>query len=188
MPKPQQLRRYDLFCRGSDNALWTTSVLPSGPTNEWSSLGGAAISSPAAAAVGGGRVVVLVVGTDGKLYRRDVRNGAPDGDWKGPYASPSGGIKGSPALASFEGKLSAFVVNNGGRVWNTALDNIDWKQLSTGYCVSDPSAASTCSDRDSPCHSVACYGTDQQVWYYPLTAIGQTNSGWIATGLRLPPA
>jgi len=133
--------RYDVFARGTDNAVWHKSF-SGGTWSGWQSLGGVASSSPAAAAWGAGTLDLFVRGTDNRLYTRHYSTAAGWSGWSGL----GGALTSGPAVASWgAGRLDVFARGTDSAVWHKWFSGGKWSgwQSLGGRITGEPGAAST---------------------------------------------
>ncbi len=133
--------RYDVFARGTDNAVWHRS-LSNGTWSGWQSLGGTASSPPSAAAWGAGRLDLFVRGTNNQLYTRHYTTSAGWSGWSGL----GGALTSGPAAASWgPGRLDVFARGTDGAVWHKWFSGGKWSgwQSLGGRITGEPGAAST---------------------------------------------
>lgn len=131
--------RLDVFARGIDDALWTTTWTTAGGWGRWSSLGGRVTSDPDAASWADGRIDVVVRGMDGAIWQRVLSRGAWSG-WFGLGGSSASG----PAIASrAPGRLDVLTTRTDGRLSVRAWDGTRWSGWNDlgGLLGSDPDAA-----------------------------------------------
>ena len=137
--------RYDVFARGTDNAVWH-KWFSGGNWSGWQSLGEVASSSPAAAAWGPGRLDLFVRGTNNQLYTRHY---ATSTGWSG-WTSLGGVLTSGPAAASWgSGRLDVFVRGTDNAVWHKWFSGGKWSgwQSLGGRVIGEPGAASTAAGK-----------------------------------------
>jgi hypothetical protein len=126
---------FDVFARGTDNAVWERQDV-SGSWSPWASLGGTVTAKPGAAA-SGSSVYVVARGTDGAVWERRA-------DVASPWVSMGGRLMtGSGPAAAYvagSGGLTPVVVGTDSQVWVDQLGV--WRDLG-GSPVGDPGASST---------------------------------------------
>jgi hypothetical protein len=97
--------RYDVFARGTDNAVWH-KWFSSGKWSGWQSLGGRIIGEPAAASTGAGKLDLFARGTNNALF---TRSNIPGVGWSA-WTSLGGTLTSSPsATVPAAGVMTAFV-------------------------------------------------------------------------------
>ena len=167
--------RLEVFCRGSDGALW--HVWQTAPNNGWSSwisLGGQIQGPIAVGRNADGRLEVGVRGTDGALWH--MWQTAPNSGWSA-WASLGGWIR-DPVLANnADGRLEWFATGSDGALWHmwqTAPSNgwSSWASLGGGM----GSRVAVARNADGRLE-VFVRGTDGALWHMWQTA---PNSGWSA--------
>jgi hypothetical protein len=85
----------ELFVRGGDGALWTTTWSTGGTWSKWSSLDGALASGPAACEAADGSVTLAIVGTDDETWTGTLQAG---GTWSGWTSRGGLVVNGDPAV------------------------------------------------------------------------------------------
>lgn len=173
----QGTNTYDLFIRGTDNALWWRHWTSTTGWSAWQSLGGIITSSPGAASSGSGRLTVAARGTDGALWRRFTTDG---GTIWAPWISRGGRLlEGTgPAVVSMDTGIKYFVIGTDNALyWSSAAS---WKSLG-GYLTSSPAATSH--------HLSGIYvgarGGDGAFWEKLTNDAGASWAPWNSYGGRL---
>ena len=114
--------RYDVFARGTDNAVWH-KWFSGGKWSGWQSLGQVASSSPAAAAWGAGRLDVFVRGINNQLFTRHYTTSTGWSAW----GSLGGVLTSGPAVASWgPGRLDVFARGTDNAVWHKWFSGGKW--------------------------------------------------------------
>jgi hypothetical protein len=133
--------RYDVFARGTNNAVWHKSF-SGGRWSGWQSLGGVASSPPAVAAWGAGRLDVFIRGADNRLYAKHY---ATSTGWSA-WTSLGGSWISGPAAASWgPGRLDVFAVGTDSALKQRSFSGGKWSgwQSLGGRIAGEPGAAST---------------------------------------------
>jgi len=186
--------RFDILCVGTDGQPYAHQVINGSPTGKWSALGGGVKSGTAPAAAGNTdnkKTFLVVVGTDNRLWwTKSNSDGQGWGSWPGSLPLPGSPVRGSPALAYLNKKMYLFVVDTSGRPYYMTLDDNGhvksaWTRMGNANCVSDLAATAGCPSGDSNCVTAACFGTDNQLWYIPVSSSNSFGS-WTGTGLYSP--
>jgi len=171
---------YDLFVRGTDNAVWWRHET-SGTWGSWVSLGGSVTSSPAAASSRSNELYVAARGTNGQLYRTYTLDGGIN--WSGWVSRGGNMLAGTGPAILIEttgGFQYACIGTNHQLYWWHGT----WSSLG-GYLISSPSA-----DRyygiDGHIH-IAAQGRDGAVWRTYTTDSGTTWGTWLSYGGKLLP-
>ena len=168
--------RLDVFGRGTDDALYTTSWTGAAWTN-WNRLSSNRITSdPAAVSWGPGRIDVFARGTDNQMYTIFC-NGSRWSDWG---SVGNGQFNSGPGVASMDANRmdlfgrgtddTLYAASWTGAAWTP------WRQLSPNKIASDPVAVSWAPGRID----VFARGTDNQM--YTIFWDGSTWSGWVRIG------
>jgi outer membrane protein assembly factor BamB len=129
--------RFDVFVRGTDNALYHKVWV--GAWYGWESQGGVLTSDPGVASWGPNRIDVFARGTDNALYHK-VWAGA----WYG-WESLGGVLTTGPDVASWgPGRLDVFVRGTDNGLYHKVWDGQQWSSWEGlgGVLASDPTAVS----------------------------------------------
>lgn len=97
--------RFDVFARGSDNAIWHRWRGPN--WSSWQSLGGSAISAPVAVSRGRNLIDLFVLGPDQAIWHKQFANGAWI-DWKKISDSSLSFISQPAVVSCLPGRLDLF--------------------------------------------------------------------------------
>jgi len=163
--------RYDVFARGTGNAVWH-KWFSGGQWSGWESLGGVASSPPAVASWGAGRLDLFVRGTDNRLYWKHY---AASSGWSG-WSSLGGNLTTGPAAASWgPGRLDVFVRGTNHTVfhkWYSGGRWSGWEPLG-GAGTGEPAAASSGPGK----LDLFGRGTDNTL---QARNFGVTGAGWSA--------
>jgi hypothetical protein len=161
----------DVFVRGTDNALWSTTTTNNGASwSSWHSLGGqlAAGTGPAACSWGAGRLDVFVQGTNGALWHKWSTNSGAT--WSG-WESLGGKLTSSPAA----GGATSNTTNNI-QVFVRGTDGACWYKEWTGTAWSSwRSLGGQLAPNTGPAGGVFVQGTDHQLWWKDFSKAG---SAW----------
>jgi hypothetical protein len=172
--------RFDVFVRGSNDALWHKYSNDGGSTwSNWGSLGGqlAAGTGPAVASWSAGRLDVFAEGANGALYHK-WWNGAT---WSG-WESLGGKLTASPA-ASSQGtnQIGVFVRGTNGACWYKEWTGTAW---SSWESLGGQLAPNTGPGVDEALH-LFVQGTDNQLWFKSANGAG---TAWRTLGGAPPEA
>ena len=135
---------YDLFVRGTDNALWWRHQA-NGAWGAWKSLGGKLTSSPTAVARTAGVIVVNVRGANGGLWTTVTGDGGAT--WAQWYSPLAGNILEGTGPTSYcfgMDRIGVFVTGANHQLyhaWTDSAGRHGWENLG-GYLTSSPSAGS----------------------------------------------
>jgi hypothetical protein len=178
--------RLQVFYKGADNALWT-STQTSVNANTWTShvsLLGGLTSNPVAVANADGRLEVFVKGTDNAIYHRWQMT-AGSSSWSGWIGIPGTVAGGDPAVArNTDGRLQ--VVYRGGdnllyTVAQTSPGVNSWTMPANlfGTLISDPAVVLNADGR----MEVFAVMTDNGISHIWQTSAGGSSwSGWFGLG------
>lgn len=147
--------RYDLFVRGSDNALW--HAWHDGSWHGWESLGGMLSYDPAAISWGAGRFDLFARGSDNTLQYKYY-----DGVWH-DWQSLGGYLGSDPAVSSWgPGRLDVFVCSWFTDLYHKRYDGAwhDFESLG-GLSTTFPAAAAPASGQ----LYLFIHGYDNALWY-----------------------
>ena len=166
--------RYDVFVRGTDNAVWHKWY--SGKWSGWESLGGVASSPPAVAAWGPGRLDLFIRGTDNRLWTRHYAAGAGWSRW----SSLGGTLTSGPAAASWgPGRLDVFARGAKNAVYHKWYSGkwSGWESLG-GVLTGEPGVASPGARK------LDVFGreTNNALWIRSYGVGGTGWSGWTSLG------
>ena len=178
--------RFDVFVRGSNDALWHKYSNDGGSTwSNWGSLGGqlAAGTGPAVASWSAGRLDVFVQGTDNQLWHK-WWNGATWSGWE-----PLGGkLTASPAATWFvqeapANNIHVFVRSTDSAVWTKSWTGSKW----SGWQSLGGQIASSTGPAVSQDGILVVQGTDNQLW---LNSGGGASGwyGWYSPSYQPPEA
>ena len=161
----------DVFVRGTDNALWSTTTTNNGTSwSSWHSLGGqlAAGTGPAACSWGAGRLDVFVQGTNGALYHKWSTNSGAT--WSG-WQSLGGKLTSSPgaggATSNTTNNIQVFVRGTDGACWYKEWTGTAWSSWE--------SLGGQLAPNTGPAGEVFVQGTDNQLWE---RSFGEAGSAW----------
>ncbi|GII20416.1 hypothetical protein [Planosporangium mesophilum] len=113
---------YDVFVRGTDNAVWHSWMDTAGAWYNMSSLGGSVNSAPSVTSWAAGRFDVVARGTDNALWHVSHNNGA----WQ-PGSSIGGTLNSAPAVASMgAGRVDVFSTGSRSDVLQATFQNSAW--------------------------------------------------------------
>ncbi|GEM_PF-622533 len=144
---------FDVFARGTDNAVWERRDV-NGSWSPWTSLGGTVTAKPGAAA-SGTSVYVVARGTDGAVWERQADTASP---WVSMGGKLRSGTGPAAAYVTGGGGLTPVAVGTDSQVWGDQMGV--WGDLE-GDPVGDPGASSTAS---SHLEVFATFG-DQALWH-----------------------
>jgi hypothetical protein len=165
--------RYDVFARGTDNALWHKWY--AGGWSGWESLEGELSSPPAVASSGVGRLDVFIRGADNALWTKRYVSGS---GWSG-WTSLRGKLTSGPAAASWgSGRLDVFVRGADNALWTKSFSGSwsPWESLH-GVLAGEPGAAAPAVNM----LDVFVQGTDNALWTRRYTG-GTSWSPWTSLG------
>jgi len=172
--------RFDVFVRGSNDALWHKYSNDGGSTwSNWESLGGqlAPGTGPAVASWSAGRLDVFVQGTDGAVWQKYYQNG-----WS-TWHSLGGQLTASPAATWDIGGTPAhniyvFVSGTDGAVWQKHWNGAAWSSWhSLGGQVAPNTGPAVSQDG-----ILVVQGTDNHLWLNDFPAA----SGWYGPSYQPP--
>lgn len=166
----------EVFVRGQDNALWSSTV--SGQMfGGWTSRGGLTAVAPGATATSATNTEAFVQGVDAKLWTVKETSGT-----FGSWSSLGGIITAGPAAASgFAANREDVFVRGGDRAvwWITSTDGgATWGKFASGggLTVDSVGVAAQTGELD-----VAVWGADGQLWWNQYKTAW---SGWAPLGGR----
>jgi hypothetical protein len=165
--------RYDMFVRGTDNAIWHRSWNGTAWSG-WDSLGGIVTSDPSAVSQGPNSIDVFVRGTDNAIWHRSW-NGTSWAWWD----SVGGIATSAPAAASSGlGHLDFVVRGTNNALWHRSWNGTTWSGWDSvgGVATSDPSATSAGAGR----FDIVVRGTDNGLWH--RTWNGSSWGAWDSVG------
>jgi len=175
----QAANSYDLFVRGTDNALYWRHEA-GGVWGSWVNLGGFLTSSPAATSPhSSGYLAVLARGGDGALWTIRGLNGG----WGKWYSLGGRLLEGTgPAACSYAETLAYFVTGNDHALWEWIGmgGSNNWKKIG-GYLTSSPSATSYASNEIT----IAARGRNGAVWAIYTLDGGTSWYAWESWGGKL---
>ena len=167
--------RYDVFARGSGNAVYHKWL--SGKWSGWESLSGVASSPPAVASWGVGRLDLFVRGTNNQLYTKHYAAGTGWSRW----TSLGGTLTAGPAAASWgPGRLDVFARGAGNVLLHKWYSGGKWSAWeSLGGSLSGEPAATSPGARKL---DVFGQGTTGGVWTRSYNVGGTGWSRWTSLG------
>jgi len=165
---------FDLFVRGTDNALWWRHAYM-GSWGQWVNLGGRGTSDPSAASYASGGLFVCVRGTDGACwYITSTDKGSTWNAWNtlgGKLLEGTG-----PAAFSYGGGVLMAVIGMNHELYRWAPG---WKSLG-GYLTSSPGATSPATN----VLTIAARGRDGALWR-ASTSNNFASWSWTSLGGQL---
>ncbi len=170
------LAEFEIFGRGTDNALWYTTCTAEGPTQtdcdgSWTSLGGVLSSAPGAAGDLGGPVSVYGRGSDGAVWVRD-QSGTSFGAWSRIGGALRPGT--APAAATTgNGNTWLLVVGTNRQLYVHEVGQTGFTAAG-GTTGASPALVTTAS-------ALVAFvrGTDNALWYHQFLS---SASGWSSLG------
>jgi hypothetical protein len=135
---------FEVFVRGTDNAVWHRQWTGLGWA-DWQSVGGVATSGPDAASQGSGQMDFVVRGTDNAIWHRNWNNSLHCCVWSA-WDSAGGVATSDPSLTSWgAGRIDLFVRGTDNALWHRSGDGqgtwAPWESLG-GYLTGAPDATS----------------------------------------------
>ncbi len=172
--------RIDLFCLGTDRAMYRKIWNGAAWSFSWERLGGTFSSQASVVDLKPDRIDVFVRGDDHTLRHRAFSPAGPLNDWQ----NLGGSLASMPVAVSWgENRLDVFAAGHDGALWHRWWDGEfwnDWESLG-GNFSSAPTATSSAERRldvliTSPDGSVSYYFFSDESWHGPELLKGNIAS------------
>jgi hypothetical protein len=174
--------RLEVFVRGTDNALWTTSqTSPGGVWSGWQSLGGALTGDPVVGTNADGRLEIFALGAGSALWHLWQTTPA-SAVWYG-WVNMNGAFTGDPAVAlNANGRLEVVARGSDNALWDNSQiapggNWSGWTSLG-GVIASNPALAINTNGL----LQAFALGSDYTLWTIAQTSPGAGWEGWRGMG------